>query len=248
MLHFLKIFIVLVVLVFSTTNSNAQILSGTVVDGASMETIPSTHVINKRTFKGTLTDINGKFKLQIEWGDTVVFSNISFKYLYFVYNDSSTALTDVIIQMEEQNYLLNEVSIFSYKLTTNEDKAMVIKPPRIPPNSEMRELREVNAGIYNPVDFLYNLFGSKPQQLRKLAELKAEEAYRYKLETSNNRQNVTKITGLSREELEAFMFYCKFAPVQMNTMNDYEFLISVIHCYNQYVKERELEDFLQQFD
>ncbi len=248
MLHFPKIFGVLLVLLTGVVETYAQELTGVVADSKTLEVIPGTHVINKRTLKGTLTNENGEFQLNLQWGDTIVFSNIAYKYFYFVYNDSSTALRNVVIQMEEQNYLLNEVSIFSYKLTSNEDRAIDLKKPVIPGNDKLGDGHMVKASPYNPAEFLYNLFGSKPRQLRILAQLKSEDYYRYKLEESNNRSSVIKLTGLTREELEAFMFYCKFAPVRMQTMNDYEFLMSVQRCYRQYVSDRELEDFLQQFD
>lgn len=242
--------LILLFLLFTGTGTllSGQELSGIVVDEKSRETVPGTHVINKRTYKGTLTDENGKFEIQLEWGDTIVFSNIAYQYFYFIYNDSTTALKNVLVELKEQNYLLSEVSIFSYKLTSNKDKEIILKEPLIPPSEELSDGRIMDAGVQNPAEFLYNLFGSKPRQLRLLAQLKAEEAYRLKLEESNNRQKVVELTGLSQAELEAFMFYCKFAPVYMSTLNDYEFLISVKRCFRQYVKERELEEFLQQFD
>lgn len=248
MLQFVKKFGVLLILSLAFNSLKAQQLSGLIVDAKTQELIPGTHAINKRTFKGTLSDGNGQFKLDIKWGDTIVFSNIAYKYFYFIYNDSSTALTDVLINMVEQNYLLAEVSIFSYKLTTNDDRAIEFKKPAIPSNSELSDGRIINAGPNNPAELLYNLFGSKPRQLRMLAQLQAEDAYREKLEESNNRSSVITLTGLTQAELEAFMFYCKFAPVNMNALNDYEFLISVQQCYRQYVKEQEMEDFLRQFD
>ena len=248
MQQFLKILSVLLIALLYGAPTQAQKLSGTIIDKKTNEVIPVTHAINKTTFKGTLSDDDGKFSLELKWGDTIVFSNIAYKFFYFIYNDSATALTNVVIKMEEQNYLLSEVSIFSYKLTTNDDKAIEFKKPAVPPNSELKDGRIVNAGLGNPAELLYNLFGSKPRQLRMLAQLKAEDAYREKLEESNNRSSVVELTGLSKEELEAFMFYCKFAPVRMQTLNDYEFLISVQQCYRQYVKEQEMESFLEQFD
>ena len=235
-------------LIFLHGNLRAQELSGIVIDEKTQEVVPGTHVINKRTFKGTLTDETGRFSISLEWGDTIVFSNIAYQYLYFIYNDSSTALTDAVAELKEQNYLLSEVSIFSYKLTSNKDKEIVLKEPLLPGNEELGDGRIMQAGVQNPAEFLYNLFGSKPRQLRALAQLQAEDAYRRKLEESNNREIVVDLTGLSQEELEAFMFYCKFAPVYMNTLNDYQFLMSVKRCFQQYVKERELEEFLEQFD
>ena len=234
---------------FLPSNSiRAQVLSGTVIDEKTREVIPVTHVINKRTLKGTLTNDNGHFSISLTWGDTIVFSNIVYQYFFFIYNDSTTLLEEVMVEMKEQNYLLDEASIFSYKLTSNKNKAIELHQPLIPDNEELDDGKIMRAGVQNPAEFLYNLFGSKPRQLRILAQLKAEDAYRLKLEESNNRQKVIELTGLSKDELEAFMFYCKFAPIYMSTMNEYQFLISVKQCFEQYVKERELEEFLQQFD
>lgn len=248
MRHLFASILILAACLLPLTDALGQELTGTVIDEETREVVPITHVINKRTLKGTLTNDNGHFSISLAWGDTIVFSNIAYQYLFFIYNDSATSLEDVVVELKEQNYLLSEASIFSYKLTSNKNKEIELMDPLIPDNEELEDGRIMRAGVQNPAEFLYNLFGSKPRQLRMLAQLRAEDAYRLKLEESNNREKVTELTGLSREELEAFMFYCKFAPVYMSTMNDYQFLISVKTCFEQYVKERELEQFLEQFD
>jgi len=248
MLQLKKIFSALLFVLFTSPVLWSQQLSGVVIDEKSHQQIPGTHVINKRTLKGTLTNEQGSFSLNLEFGDTVIFSNIAYQYFYFIYSDSSSALTDVVIELKEQNYLLSDVSIFSYKLTTNKDREMEIKPPKMPSNSELGDGKIREASIANPAEYLYNLFGSKPRQLRMLAQLKAEDYYREVLEQNSNRENVTKLTGLTQEDLEAFMFYCKYSTARMHTMNDYEFLRSVQRCYQLYVNERELEGFLEQFD
>ena len=248
MLQLKKIFSALLFVLFTSPILLAQQLSGVVIDESSHEQIPGTHVINKRTLKGTLSNADGTFLLNINFGDTIIFSNIAYQYFYFIYSDSTSPLTNVVIELKEQNYLLSDVSIFSYKLTTNKDREMVIKPPKMPSNSQLSDGRIMNASVANPAEYLYNLFGSKPRQLRVLAQLKSEDYYREVLEQNSNRQSVTKLTGLTREDLEAFMFYCKYSTARMHTMNDYEFLRSVQRCYQVYVNERELEDFLEQFD
>lgn len=233
---------------FAQSDTSHKSLNGWVLDGHSKETVPGVHVINKRSLEGTVTDNYGYFEIDLKKGDSIIFSNIAYKYFYFIYQDDSIQLNEVIVAMEEQNYLLAEVSVFSYQLTTNKPKEIVLKKPSIPSNREIKDPEIIKAGIDNPAEFLYNLFGSKPRQLRKLAELKAEDAYREKLEESNNRNAVTRMTGLNREELEAFMFYCKYVPINMNQLNDYEFLISVQACFRRYMQDRELEGFLEQFD
>jgi len=223
-------------------------LQGWVLDAANETVLPQTHVVNKTTLKGTLSDEQGYFAISISLGDTIVFSNIAYQYFYFVYQDSSQPLQDVVVEMQEQNYLLNEVSVFAYELTTNDPKAMTLQRPAIPTNAELPQKDIFKPTLANPVDYLYYLFGSKPKELRKLAELQKADAYRAKLEDSHNRESVLSLTGLNEEDLQAFMFYCKFAPVQIRTMNDYQYLKSLQHCYRQYIRDRELEGFLEQFD
>jgi hypothetical protein len=223
-------------------------LSGWVIDQQSKQALKGVHAINKRTLKGTITGPEGYFELSLAYGDTIVFSNIAYKYYYFVYQDSATALEEVIVPLEEQNYLLDEVSVFAYELTSNKPREIPLKKPRRPDEKELPQDQPVEATVANPAEYLYNLFGSKPRQLRKLAQLQKEDAYRKKLRESNNRQRVMELTGLKRSELEAFMFYCKYSPVRMRRMNDYEYLRSVRRCYALYVKDRELDRFLQQWD
>ena len=225
-----------------------QKLTGWVIDQESKKTLKGVHAVNKRTLKGTVTGPEGYFELRLSRGDTIVFSNIAYKYYYFVYKDSATALEEVIVPLEEQNYLLEEVSVFAYKLTSNKPREVELQKPRRPQAKELPQDKPVEATVANPAEYLYNLFGSKPRQLRKLAQLQKEDAYRKKLRESNNRQRVMELTGLKRSELEAFMFYCKYSPVRMRRMNDYEFLRSVRRCYQLYVKDKELDRFLQQWD
>lgn len=233
---------------FLSLPSFGQELNGWVIDQKYNVKIANVHVINKTTLKGTISDSSGYFSIKLKFGDTLVFSNVSYQYFYFIYSDSSAVLKNVVVDMLEQNYLLHEVSIFSYALSTNKEREMKFQQPLYPTTEELSDGRIVEAGLDNPAEYLYNLFGSKPRQLRKLAQLKEEESYRKKLEESNNRESVITLTGLSKEELEAFMFYCKYAPVRMHDMNDYVFLKSVQRCYAEYIKDKELEGFLQQFD
>ena len=240
--------IALLLLCFSMVCNAQQTISGWVVDKESNAVVPETHVINKSTLDGTLTDRNGYFELKLQFGDTIVFSNISYKYFYFVYQDSAQSLDSVMIYMEEQDYMLNEVSVFAYELTSNDPKEMPLNKPQQPTNEELPDQKIIDASPGNPAEFLYNMFGSKHEELRKLAKLKKDFAYREKLKETNNRESIMTLTGLNKQELEAFMFYCKYAPVRIRTMNDYQYLKSLQRCYQQYVQDKELENFLQQFD
>jgi hypothetical protein len=243
--------VTVMLLFFCTSVASAQApltLSGWVVDSVKKETLPGVHVVNKSTYKGTITNRDGFFEISIKLGDTVVFSILGYQYYYFIYQSDKAPLKEVVIRMQEQNYLLEEANVVAYQLTTNKPRQIRLKKPAIPSNSQLRSDLEMLASDLNAGGIIYRMFSSKGQQLARLRTLQIEDAYRQRLSQSNNRNSVMKITGLSVNELEQFMFYCKFSPVRMHSMNDYDFLRNVQSCFRAYVKEKELESFLQQFD
>lgn len=244
----LRICLLSFLMALTTIGRSQQILSGWVIDEKKKTVLNDVHVINKTTLKGTMTDERGFFEIKLSFGDTVVFSNIAYQYYNFIYQDSSTALEEVVIEMKEQNYLLNEVQVTTYKLTSNKPREMVLSKPNTPTNRELRDDSKILANELRAGGWLYQLLSSKASQLARLRQLQIEDAYRQRLEQSNNRESVIKLTGLSMEELESFLFYCKFAPINMYSMNDYQFLLNVQRCFRAYVHEKELEGFLQQFD
>lgn len=77
--------LVLLFLIVITTNiSNAQDIatvkvSGTVSDAASKDLIPGASVLIKGTQTGTMTDVNGKYSLNVPQGATLVFSFIGYE-------------------------------------------------------------------------------------------------------------------------------------------------------------------------
>lgn len=223
-------------------------LSGWVIDEKEKDLLTGVHVVNKSTLKGTISDYNGYFKIALRPGDTVVFSNIGYQYHFFIFQDTVQVLEEVVVALKEENYLLSEVNVTSYKLTTNKPQEMRFEKPSIPQNNQLRSDLAMLKNSVESGGLIYRLFSNKAEQLAALQRLKIEDAYRKRLRESNNRENVMKITGLNQQELEAFMFYCKYSPVHMRHLNDYEFLLSVQRCFQAYIKDQELEGFLQQFD
>lgn len=220
----------------------AVVIYGTVFTQDSVKRLPNTHVINKRTYAGTITNGLGEFRIDAFAGDTLVFSNVSFQFYY--HKVTGKEGDNLIIKMQTRNYLLSEVSVTAYKLTSNDPKTMPVGKPMIPRNEDIRTPEALAPTLGNPVDYLYYLFSRRPKQLEKLRQLQAEDYYRRKLTEGNNREILVELTGLPREELEAFMFYCKYSDTYINTLNDYQFLQSLLQCYDQYVREQEVNQLL----
>ena len=112
------------------------------------------------------------------------------------------------------------------------------RSPRVPSNADIRIPEAVAPTLANPLDFLYYSFGKRPQQLAALRKLQQEDYYRRKLEEGNNRTILEDLTGIPKEEMAAFMFYCKYSETHIRTFNDYQFLVSLLLCYEEYEREK----------
>ncbi len=246
--RFLKIFVALLLACFLTVDGYAQTkgvtIYGTVVTSDSLYLVPNTHVINKRSYSGTVSNSIGEFMVEGNIGDTLIFSNVSFQFYY--HEITGTEPDNLIIKLKKRNYLLDEVSVKEYLIHSNNPKPMTLEKPLIPSNSELEMRQSPKPTLGNPVDFLYYMFSNRAKQLEQLRELYAQDYYKQKLKEGNNRDIITNLTGLQKDELEAFMFYCKYANSRINTINDYEFLMSLLNCYDLFIKERELNLLLEE--
>ena len=92
-------------------------VSGTITDKANAMPLPGVNVIIKGTSKGTSTDFDGKYSIEVNQGETLVFSYLGFTTQDVVYNGQST----IDILLEEDAAQLDEVVLIGYGATTKQD-------------------------------------------------------------------------------------------------------------------------------
>ncbi len=219
---------------------------GRILAGSKKMAVTNAHVVNKRTFFGAVSNQNGFFYMEMKLGDTLIVSSLGYEYFYYIPTEKPTDLLTIVLA--EKIYLLNEVDLNSYKLTSNEPKEIRLGTPMVPKNSDIRYPEHTKATLANPIDLLYEMFSSRSKQLKILRELEAQDQYKYKLQEGNNRETLTNLTGLSKDELEEFLFFCKYSSTQINTMNDYNLLVSLLRCYDEYLRIKEREDILKEYE
>ena len=208
--------------------------------------VPAAHVANTRSEQGTLTDALGRFHLNARTGDTLVFSHLSYSYSTVEVSDSNYE-RELIVRLKEQNYLLDEVGIFAYELTSNDPKEMEIGEPLVPREEDIVMPVHLPATMANPLDLLYEQFGKTPRQLRELKKLVAKDAFRRKL-AGRNGEILRELTGMSREEVATFSFYCRYSPRAIRHATDYQLLVSLLDCYDAYVEEQNMQELLEEWD
>ncbi len=92
-------------------------VKGTVTEQSSSLPLPSVNVIIKNTSKGTATDFDGLYEVNVNNGDVLVFSYIGFISQEIVYNGQQT----ININLIEDTSSLDEVVVIGYGTVKKED-------------------------------------------------------------------------------------------------------------------------------
>ena len=95
------------------------------------------------------------------------------------------------------------------------------------------EIRILQA-ISNPADFLYNIFGKKPKQLRKLKKMRANNELRDLLAVKYDRKTLEELIQIERVDLDEILRKCNFSDSFIKGANDLQILEAISNCYEEY--------------
>ena len=223
--------------IFTISGQSIVYFEGIVIEDKSKDPVPDVVIVNVRNESSWVSDINGFFSLEAKAGDTLVFSKPGFSYRYAsAKNDDS-----VVIALLPQNYLLDEVPITAYKLTSNLPKQIPLNKPNRPTGDDILTPTRIKPTLANPIDFLYDRFGKRPRQLRELKAILENENYRAKLAENNNRNALFELTGLTKNKIEELLLFCSWDKHKIHYETDYQLLLSLYTCYENYQKRQNLE-------
>jgi TonB-linked SusC/RagA family outer membrane protein len=113
----MKRFFVLVVLLLPAIVFSQSKLTGKVVSVADPQGMPGVSIAIKGTTKGTISDIDGSFSIDLQSGAVLVFSFVSYKTQEVTY----TGQTNITVTMEEDAAILDEVVVVGYSSIEKKD-------------------------------------------------------------------------------------------------------------------------------
>jgi TonB-linked SusC/RagA family outer membrane protein len=107
---------ILISLLFSFKGIEAKDISGQVLDEMA-QPMPGVSIYLKGTSKGTITDIDGKYQLEVQDNDTLVFSFMGYKTI----NEAVVGKNSIEITMELESENLEEVVVIGYGTQKSKD-------------------------------------------------------------------------------------------------------------------------------
>lgn len=223
-------------------------ISGTVVNDNTLLPLANVNIINLEKVAGAVTDENGFFEIKAAVNDSLYISLIGFQSIKVrVTNDWVKAKTTKI-HMTEKAVALEAVIIQPYKLTGY----LEIDSKLIPIREDHRyAISGLNAGyeageyapgsfgnvlgsLFNPADMLYNFFGQKPRELKKLKEMKKDVTIRQQLESKFDREAIAAMLGIDKSEIPEILKRCNYSEQFIKSANDLQVMDAITACYEEY--------------
>lgn len=224
------------------------IVKGTVENAANDLTLENVNIVNLNKVIGTSTDEDGNFTIKASVNDTLYFTYLGFKSIQVRVTNDWTKYGDVKVKMTEVGIALEQVTVQPFKLTGY----LEIDAKNIPIYENYRySISGLNSGyeageyqpgaiakainsIFNPADFLYNIFGKKPKQMRKLRKMKEDDEIRHLLQKKYDRETLAALLSVSRVDIDEILRNCSFSENFIKTANDLQILDAISDCYEEY--------------
>ncbi|MFT7899019.1 carboxypeptidase-like regulatory domain-containing protein [Tenacibaculum ascidiaceicola] len=236
----------LVAIVFSLSIQAQDKLKGQIIDSESKKPLSAAHILNLNSVVGTITNENGLFDLVAQANDTVLVSYLGYASIKLKVTNDLLKGNEVVISLEEKPEEVKEVVIKSTKLIgvlevdikqVPKDRFTRIHINGLPQTYEVGRPQKISspiAKLLNPVDLVYNLFGKKPRQLKKLKKLKKEDNLRKMLAGKFDREVMMEYLEMDRAELNKLLSDCNYSEYFIKKASDLQLIEAVLNCYENY--------------
>lgn len=242
------LFLLISVSGFSQDTSLQKKVYGTIINGTTTFPLANVNIININKVRGTITNTRGAFELDAEVNDTLHITMIGFQSLRVRVTNDWIKNGNAKIVLTEKAIALEEVVVRKYKLTGY----LEVDTKLIPENENYRysisglpqgyetgdhspkAFSRVMNSIFNPADMLYNFFGKKPKELRKLKEMKKDNTVKALLETKFDREMIAVLLGIDKKDIAEILQHCNYSEAFIETANDLQILDAISQCYEQY--------------
>lgn len=235
-------------LIFGQAKDQIIVVSGTLINENTTKPIINANIINVNMVKGSMSNEKGYFSIEARISDTLHISCIGFKSINVRVTNDWLKNKNAEIKLTERAYALEEVVIRPYILTGYLDIDTKLIPVRENyrygisgsqfgyegGESSPYAFSRVMGAIFNPADLLYNFFGKKPRELKRLKEMKKDDVLRNLLETKYDREMITTLLGIDKKEINEILAKCNYSETFAKTANDLQVLDAISGCYEEY--------------
>jgi hypothetical protein len=233
---------------FSQVKEEISRVSGTIFNDNTNLPISSVNIINLNKVVGSVSDDKGYFEINVSVSDTLLLSYIGYQSLKIRVTNDWIKNKTTKIQMTEKAIALEEIIIQPYYLTgyLEVDSKLIPNPSNyrysisgLPQGYEAGEYApnafgNILGSMFNPADKLYNFFGKKGKELKRLKQIKKDETVRNLLESKFDRETLAVLLGIDKKEIAEILDRCNYSESFIKTANDLQIMDAISGCYEDY--------------
>lgn len=222
-------------------------LKGQIIDNSNKLPLVGAHLFNLNSVIGTISNDNGMFELATSVNDTIYVSYLGYQSIKLKITNDLLKGNELVIELYERTEAMKEIVVSSHKLigvleidakNVPKDKYARIHINGLPQTYEVgsKQRKEFNSPIdalFRPIDYVYNMFGKSPNQLKKLKKLKDDDTLRNMLDTSN-RELLMEYLGMTAEELNELLNECNYSDYFIKSASDLQLIEAVLLCYENH--------------
>lgn len=243
----LLVFTAFLFISFISVAQESTTVKGVVYSTSTNEAMESVNIVNLNQVVGTTTNSTGAFEIKAIANDTLHFSFLGYKSIKVRVTNDWLKFGETKIEMTELALALEEVVVNQLRLTGFLEVDMKQVPVRTNYRYSISGLstagyeagntgaiNKVLGSIFNPADFLYNMFGQKPNELRKLRQMKKDDEIRNLLAARFDREMLMVLLEIDRVDLDEIVSQCNYSREFIQTANDLQILDAISECYEEY--------------
>ncbi len=231
-----------------STSTQLENIKGIVMNAANDKILKNVNIININTVRGTVSNQNGRFKIKAHINDTLYLSYLGFKSIQVRITEDWVKYGEVKIKMTESAIALEEVKLKDVKLTG----FLEIDAKNIPiydnyrysisgtnyayegGNYQSSSISRTIDAILNPANLLYKIFGKKPKQMKRLRQMKSDNAIRDLLQDKFDRETLSAVLQISKVDIVDILKKCDYSESFVRSANDLQLLDAISDCYEEY--------------
>ncbi|MEC4005004.1 carboxypeptidase-like regulatory domain-containing protein [Flavobacterium sp. SUN052] len=242
------LFIFISTIGFSQNSLVQKKIHGTIVSTSTLLPLSNVNIINVNKVRGTISGVIGTFDIDADVNDTLHITMIGYQSIRVRVTNDWVKNGNAKIELTEKAIALEEVKIRKYNLTGYLEVDTKLIPEQEnyrysisglqqgyeAGDSSPKAFSRVMNSIFNPADMLYNFFGKKPKELKKLKEMKKDDTVKNLLETKFDREMIAVLLGIDKKEIAEILQHCNYSEAFIETANDLQILDAISQCYEQY--------------
>lgn len=223
-------------------------LTGQIIESKNKEPLSGSHILNLNTVVGATTDGKGKFTIPTAVNDTIMISYIGYQTIKLRVTNDLLKGNELSISLHEKTNVIDEVTVKTHNLIgvleidikqVPKDKFARIHIDGLPQTYEVGKPKEKNftsvaAAVFQPVDFLYNMFGKKPKSLKKLKKLKEKDELRNMLSKKFDREVMLEYLEMNDAQLNELLDDCNYSGYFIVTASDLQVVEAILDCHENY--------------